>query len=281
MDIFKVPSQIHIYVKQLKKDGLCLGLVPTMGALHDGHLSIIQRSLSENDVTIASIFVNPIQFNNPSDLDAYPRPLEKDISLLRELGCHAVFAPEISDVYSQFPVTNLSFGAMGEVMEGKFRPGHFSGVAVIVSKLLHIISPDKVYFGLKDLQQVSIIKKLVEDLSFPVKIIECETLREHDGLALSSRNVRISKEIRSVASQLFKSLKMAEGIIKSTSVAETASSVTSYLQKYPEIKLEYFEIVDSETLIEVHDVREHRRIALCIAAYLGGVRLIDNIIVTL
>ncbi|HEX8545519.1 MAG TPA: pantoate--beta-alanine ligase [Cytophagaceae bacterium] len=281
MHIFKVPSELNNYIKQLKKEGLSLGLVPTMGALHEGHLSIIRKSISENDFTIASIFVNPIQFNNPSDLQAYPRPIENDVSLLKDLGCSAVFIPDVSDIYANPPIVTIDFGPMGSVMEGKFRPGHFSGVSIIVSKLLHMIFPDKVYFGLKDLQQVTIIKRLVADLSFPVKIVECETLREADGLALSSRNVRIAHEKRDIAPYLFKALKLAEGVLKSLSVSEVISNTVEYLNSIPDIKLEYFEIVDSETLMEVHDVRSHSKIALCIAAYLGEVRLIDNIIVTL
>ncbi|MFN6944326.1 MAG: pantoate--beta-alanine ligase [Cytophagaceae bacterium] len=269
---------IKQYIKDQKKKIHSIGFVPTMGALHEGHLSLCRQSLLENQCTIGSIFVNPIQFNNPKDLEQYPRTEDSDLNLLKSTGCNAVFIPSVKEIYPEPAVIKFNFGHLETVMEGKHRPGHFSGVAVVVSKFFNIIEPDKAYFGSKDFQQVAIIKQLVKDLNFPVNIVECPTIREEDGLAMSSRNLRLSSEKRKLAPHIYEALKFGSTSLKMNDVAGTKEKIEQYLQKIPEISLEYFEIADAETLLPVVDVKDHKKIVLCIAAYLDGVRLIDNML---
>jgi pantoate--beta-alanine ligase len=276
MQVFEQPSSISQFIRAKRLESKKIGLVPTMGALHQGHMSLFELSKKQNDVTIGSIFVNPIQFTNLSDLEKYPRPLEKDLEMLEKIGCDAVFIPSAEAMYPSKPVLNINFGFMEQVMEGKFRPGHFNGVAIVVSKLFHIIDPDHAYFGQKDLQQFLIIQQMVRDLSFQIKLTPCPIVREADGLAMSSRNVRLSPEKRKVAGKLKESLDLAASMIYSQPQALIHQKVREFISKYPEFSLEYFEIADYETLAHVKDVKEHKGIALCIAAHLDGVRLIDN-----
>src|SRR5688500_4628457 len=196
MEIFKQIAPLQAYLKHLKLSGKSVGLVPTMGALHAGHISLINASKAENDVTVGSIFVNPIQFNNQNDLLKYPRTLNKDIELLEEAGCNVLFSPENTEMYPERSTVTLDFGPLDKIMEGEFRPGHFSGVALVVSKLFNIVKPDHAYFGQKDWQQFAIIQKLTEELNFDVSLRSIATLRESDGLALSSRNLRLDSEQR-------------------------------------------------------------------------------------
>jgi pantoate--beta-alanine ligase len=279
MKVFESVFPMQDFLKKERFSGKSIGLVPTMGALHEGHLSLIRTSSLENEATIASIFVNPLQFNNTKDLDLYPRTLEKDLEMLKGSGCSAVFAPSVSEMYPSKPSMKVTFGSLEEVMEGKFRPGHFNGVGIVVSKLFHLVSPDKAYFGQKDLQQFAIIARLVKDLSFSLDLVCCPIYREPDGLAMSSRNVRLTPQNRPVAANIYKSLQLAAKSLFELGPVKTKEVVIDFISGYKELELEYFEIADRETLEPIIDVKEHQEFALCIAVYLDGVRLIDNVLV--
>lgn len=279
MVLFDTPEGISKYVSEAKKAGKKVSLVPTMGALHEGHLSLFRLARKESDIVVGSIFVNPIQFNNPHDLQHYPRTEKQDLSMLESVGCDAVFLPTPETMYDEMPRLTMNFGNLELVMEGKFRPGHFNGVGIVVAKLFNITSPDKAYFGQKDLQQYLIIRQMVKDLSFPIQLTCCPTLRENDGLAMSSRNVRLSSMARPVASKLFEALQLGANSLKRYTVTESKSLVNDFMMPFRELRLEYFEIADAETLNPINDVANHKRIALCIAAHLEGVRLIDNIVI--
>jgi pantoate--beta-alanine ligase len=271
MELLKTIEEARKYSFSQQKQGFQVGLVPTMGALHEGHLSLIDASKKDNSITIASIFVNPIQFNNPADLDKYPRTLEK-------AGCTAVFAPNEAEMYASKPVVKMDFGNLERVMEGAFRPGHFSGVGVVVSKLFNIIRPENAYFGQKDLQQFLVIQQMVQDLSFRLKLHRCPIIREADGLAMSSRNVRLSPENRPVAARIYESLQLAGSMLRTEGVDKTKQAVSAFLARYPQLQPEYFEVADGVTLAPVANPQEHIQIALCAAVFLDGVRLIDNLI---
>lgn len=249
-----------------------------MGALHEGHISLIEASKATNDITICSIFVNPLQFNNAQDLQHYPRTLEADIKMLQEAGCDMLFVPDASTMYPQPPRIKIDFGSLETVMEGKYRPGHFNGVAIVVAKLLHIVDPDFAYFGQKDLQQFLIIQQLVKDLSFKVKLICCEIVREADGLAMSSRNRRLLPPYRKASPKLYKALQLAQQSLEKHSPEEVKNIVADFLAGEELIRLEYLEIADGVTLETVGALENHESVAICIAAYLGEIRLIDNIV---
>lgn len=260
--------------------GKTIGFVPTMGALHQGHLSLISKSRAENDITICSVYVNPTQFNNSNDFSRYPRDVEKDAEMLREVGCDYVFTPSDSEMYPDKMSLNISFGHLETVMEGKFRPGHFNGVGVVVAKLFNLVKPNRAYFGQKDLQQTIIIKKLVETLLFDVELIICDTLREQDGLAMSSRNTLLTLDERKVASILFQALNKAKTLyLEGEKIPEIVEKATLVINNNPSFKLEYFEIVDLETLLPILENTKKTPIAICIACFLGQVRLIDNFVV--
>ncbi len=279
MELLKTVRDVQKYCFSYQKEGLPVGLVPTMGALHEGHLSLVNTSRKENKATLASIFVNPIQFNNASDLAKYPRTLEKDMEMLEKAGCNAVFAPSEQEMYVSKPTVTMDFGDLERVMEGAFRPGHFSGVGVVVSKLFNIVQPDHAYFGQKDLQQFLVIQQMVKDLSFRVTLHCCPIIREADGLAMSSRNVRLTIQNRPVAARIYESLRLAESMLHEEGVEKTKQAVGAFLAAYPELQPEYFEIADGITLEPVKDLKAHTEIALCTAVFLDGVRLIDNMIV--
>ncbi len=279
MELLTTVEEVRKYCFSYQKEGLPLGLVPTMGALHPGHLSLVNASVKENTVTMASIFVNPIQFTNSSDLDKYPRTLDADLALLKKAGCDAVFAPGEQEMYPSKPLLKMEFGQLETVMEGASRPGHFSGVGVVVSKLFHIVQPRNAYFGQKDLQQFLIIQQLVKDLSFRVLLHCCPILRESDGLAMSSRNVRLSPQNRPLAAKLYEGLRLGESLLSRKGVEETKKEVAAFFAQYPELQLDYFEIADGATLAPVTQLTEHKTIALCIAVLLDGVRLIDNLLI--
>ncbi len=277
MKMFSQIQEVRCYVSQLKMSGKKIGFVPTMGALHHGHLKLVEQSVAENDVTISSIFVNPTQFNNPVDLMNYPRDLSADKSLLQSAGCDAIFAPEVSELYKNPSSTTMSYGLLESTMEGRFRPGHFQGVGVIVAKLFNIISPDRAYFGKKDLQQLTIIKALTCDLNFNVEIIPVETVREPDGLAMSSRNRLLNNEERAIAVTLYKTLLSATASLrKGDSPAEVKEASWRSLQGQKGIIPEYFEIVNTQTLEPVGDKVGDQKVSICVAAQVGKVRLIDN-----
>jgi pantoate--beta-alanine ligase len=267
----------------LKKgcSGRTIGFVPTMGALHEGHLSLIHASRNETSITVCSIFVNPAQFNNPSDLQKYPRTLEKDIQMLENAGCDVLFCPEADEIYTSQHIVQFDFGQLDKVMEGQFRPGHFSGVALVVSKLLHIVEPTVAYFGQKDWQQFAIIRQLVKDLSFNVILKNVPIIRESDGLAMSSRNMRLTIDQRKRASILFVTLNESSDLLrKGNSISQVKDFVKKRLVSSPDIRLEYFEVADSENLKLLNNVEESVSPILCIAAFVGDVRLIDNLFYT-
>ena len=271
--------QAALAERRLQKERI--GLVPTMGALHDGHRSLLTRSLRDNDHTVCSIYVNPTQFSNPDDLAHYPRMLGQDIALLEKLGCHTLFCPDDATMYPSGPAGHLAmdFGFLDKVLEGRYRPGHFSGVGVVVSKLFHIVTPDRAYFGQKDLQQFAIIRKLVQDLLFPIQLVRVPIVRTTEGLALSSRNRRLSGAQQQTAQRLYASLRQAKAALEhQMPVAEAQQQAIASLTAAPDIRLDYFEIVDADTFSPVSAIAPHRQIALCVAAYVGEVRLIDNVL---
>lgn len=279
MQIFYSTNALQDFLKSQRKTGCSIGLVPTMGALHQGHLSLIKASKAQNDLTICSIFINPIQFNNPQDLAVYPRTLEADCQMLEGENCEVVFAPNAQDIYPNSPNLKFDFGDLEHVMEGKFRPGHFNGVGVVVSKLFNIIQPDNAYFGQKDLQQCAIINRLVKDLSYNLKLNICPTQRETDGLAMSSRNRNLTAEQRKSAPEIYKSLQKAVELLKDKNSSQSVNSfIVNLLNNIKGIEVEYFEISDFETLQPINELSEGKT-ALCIAAFMGKTRLIDNIIV--
>jgi pantoate--beta-alanine ligase len=266
------------YTGGLKNSGQTLGFVPTMGALHQGHLDLVRRARQECDRVLVSIFVNPLQFNNQEDLDRYPRQPEKDRQLLKEAGVDFLYAPEPQDFYTETARISLDFGTAGSALEGAMRPGHFSGVGVVLSRLFHLVQPDRAYFGAKDLQQVAVVKTLVRDLEFPVEIVRCPTRREESGLAMSSRNQRLSAEGKSIASAIYKALCSAAET-GPQNPAESRDKAMQLLSYIPEIKLEYLEWVCADTMEFLSEKKElPEETALCLAAWVEGVRLIDNII---
>ncbi|MGB0522698.1 MAG: pantoate--beta-alanine ligase [Flammeovirgaceae bacterium] len=283
MEVFHKASLLIQHIAEKKAQGQQIGFVPTMGALHEGHLSLIRASKAENTVTVASIYVNPTQFDNKSDLARYPRTLGSDCELLEKEGCDVVFAPSDEEMYPNKQgnvVISMHFGALEQVMEGKYRKGHFSGVGLVVSKLFHIVQPHRAYFGQKDLQQFAIIKQLVDDLSFNVQLKRCPIIREQDGLAMSSRNRLLSDRERFVASKLHESLTLAKQmLIKGVSLNEVKDAAIAEICKHKDFKIEYLEVVDADTLQAINDSDERKEVAICVAAHLGSVRLIDNMII--
>jgi len=254
-----------------------VGFVPTMGALHQGHLSLVKKCKDENDVTVCSIFVNPIQFNNPQDFEKYPQTLEQDLDLLEKVNCDLVFVPTAKEMYPTLPKLQFDFGSLENVLEGAFRPGHFNGVGIVVSKLFHHVQPTVAYFGQKDLQQTLVIKRMVADLGFPIKIVIADICREQDGLAMSSRNVRLTPKMREIAPLLYKSISIfRERVQHGVSIQKSREEAVNFLQD-KEIRLEYLEIAETSSLSLINDTYQGE-VAICIAAYLGEVRLIDNVV---
>lgn len=254
-----------------------IGFVPTMGALHEGHIALIKKSIAENELTVCSIFVNPTQFNNPEDLKKYPRTLDEDCKMLQEAGCDVVFAPSAEEMYPSLPSLKIDFGHLEHIMEGKFRPGHFNGVGIVVAKLFNIIKPAKAYFGQKDIQQVAIINRLIQDLSFDLKMVVCDTIREKDGLAMSSRNRRLSAEARIQAIKIFQSMIIGKKLLlDGNSSFVVKNKVSDFYLENPEFELEYYEITDFETLESIDELNKKSKTAIIVAAHLDGVRLIDN-----
>lgn len=277
MEIFKQIAPLKAYLKDAKKQGWSVGLVPTMGALHQGHLALIKASQSQNQITVSTIFVNPTQFNNPADLLKYPRTIERDTQLLKEVQCDVLFSPENEELYPVKSIIKLDFGHLDKVMEGEFRPGHFSGVALIVSKLLNIVEPDHAYFGQKDWQQFAVISRLVDELKFNVNLHSIPTLREADGLALSSRNLRLTAEQRSIGSVFYRALLLAKKELKQgEKIFSVKKNVKQMVERNSDVKLEYFEVADSSNLKLLENVDGASRPIMCIAGYIGDIRLIDN-----
>lgn len=278
MEVFKSISEIRTLVNKYKSEKKTIGLVPTMGALHEGHLQLVSTCNDFCDVTIASIFVNPAQFNNKEDLEKYPATLEEDLKKLENAKCSAVFTPTAREIYPGQTNVNLDFGVLSSQLEGKFRPGHFNGVGLVVSKLFNIIEPHRAFFGQKDLQQFFIIKALRDQLNFPVELTMVPTVREASGLAMSSRNLRLSPEDRSEASLLFKALDEAkEMLLQSDEVKTVRMRIQELFNASERLALEYFEVINTIDFTPLEQVTDRENTAMCIAAEIGGVRLIDNL----
>ena len=270
-------AQLRSYLAVSRSKGKSIGLVPTMGALHEGHASLVERSIKENEVTIVSVFVNPTQFNDKGDLERYPRTLEADCQLLERLGADCVFAPTVEEVYPEPDTRQFDFTPLDKVMEGIYRPGHFNGVAQIVSKLFIYVEPDRAYFGEKDFQQLAIIREMVRQMNFDLEIVGCPIVREQDGLALSSRNALLTLEQRHTALAISKSLFTSVDYAKSHSLTETKQMVENSIAATDGLELEYYEVVDGNTLQPVSSWDDADYIVGCITVYCGKVRLIDNI----
>ena len=276
--LFHTISETQAVLQKKISEGKTIGFVPTMGALHEGHITLIKHAVLENDFVVVSIFVNPIQFNNPEDLAKYPRTLEDDMQKLEITGCRLVFAPSVDEMYPEPDLTEFDFGLLDKVMEGKFRPGHFKGVAIVVKKLLEIVNPHKAYFGEKDFQQVAIIKKMVSMLQLPVEIVSCPIVREADGLAMSSRNARLTPAERAEAPVIYKTL---SGIKENYSwfIPDGIKQlVTGEIQENHFFRVEYVDIADTQTLLPFEDWQDVEHAVVCVAAFIGSVRLIDNIV---
>nr|WP_319270772.1 pantoate--beta-alanine ligase [uncultured Draconibacterium sp.] len=277
MKLVSTVQELQTEIQRLA-DGKTVGFVPTMGALHQGHISLVKQAVSENPVVVVSIFVNPTQFNDPNDLERYPRTLENDMKLLEPTGCSIVFAPNAKEVYPEPDKRKFNFGKLEEVMEGKHRPGHFNGVAQVVSRLFDMVKPTKSYFGLKDFQQLAIIKNMVKQLQLPVEIVPCAIIREESGLAMSSRNELLTEEQRKNAVVISETLFKAKELKGQKSVQEITDWVTETINKNPFLDVEYFEIVDDEQLQPVKNWDEDSTKVGCIAVFCGKIRLIDNIV---
>jgi pantoate--beta-alanine ligase len=279
MLIFNKKSNLSAFLSPLINQNKSIGFVPTMGALHQGHLSLLKNSLSENDVTVMSIFVNPTQFNNAEDLDKYPRTLEHDVQIMQDLSNNIiVYAPEVTDIYEGNTVSeSFNYDGLENQMEGKYRPGHFDGVGTIVKRLFEIIQPNKAYFGEKDFQQLQIVKKLVSKYNIPVEVIGCPIHREANGLAMSSRNERLSETARKNAAIIYKILNSAKDFFQTHSAEETITLVENEFKKHSEFELEYFEIADEATLLPISEKESGKKYRGFIAIFIENIRLIDNI----
>ncbi len=277
MLIFTKIADLKGFLKQIKAEGRTVGFVPTMGALHNGHISLISISKKACGLTVCSIFVNPTQFNDKADLKRYPRMPEKDAAFLENAGCDVLFMPSVEEVYPNGPVTEkYDFGYLNTVLEGKYRPGHFNGVAQVVKRLFEIVEPDKAFFGSKDYQQVMIIKALVKQMRSPIEIVNCPILRDADGLAMSSRNALLSEEERRIASLIPKIMQEAKHIALTNGIKRAKDFVTAEILKVPVMKLEYFEICAAD-LNEIEKITPSIKAVALIAVFVGKIRLIDNL----
>ncbi|HON17735.1 MAG TPA: pantoate--beta-alanine ligase [Salinivirgaceae bacterium] len=277
MEIFRDKNSLITHIKSIKDSGKTIGFVPTMGALHEGHLSLIRTAQQEIDVVVVSIFVNPTQFNNKEDLRLYPRKEASDLEKLQAIQCDVVFVPDEQEMYPEPDTREFDLGHFAHVMEGKFRPGHFNGVVQIVTKLFDVVQPHKAYFGQKDFQQLAIIQYITKKLGYSIEIVPVPTVRESDGLAMSSRNERLTPEQRAIAPLIYKTLQNAVLKQKSLSVSELELWVTEQINQLPFLRVEYFQVVNSETLLPINNWHEKCKIIGCIAVFCGDVRLIDNI----
>lgn len=277
MKVFTTIAELRQQLDSDRNAGKKIGLVPTMGALHNGHLQLVKTSVANNDVTVVSIFVNPTQFNDKNDLRLYPRTLDKDCELLESAGSTYAFAPSVEEIYPTEDTRVFNLGPVAEVMEGKYRPGHFNGVAQIVSKLFDITRPDNAYFGEKDFQQIAVIRAMAAQLGYTFNIVAVPIVREADGLALSSRNTRLTESQRRNAPKIAETLFKSRTFAADHSVKETIDEVVATLNAIPEMRVEYYEIVDGNTLQPVADWNDSDYVVGCITVYNGEVRLIDNI----
>ncbi|MCE8614207.1 pantoate--beta-alanine ligase [Bacteroides fragilis] len=277
MKVIHTIKDLQAELSVLKAQGKKVGLVPTMGALHAGHASLVKRSVNENEVTVVSVFVNPTQFNDKNDLVKYPRTLDADCKLLEACGATYTFAPSVEEMYPEPDTRQFSYAPLDTVMEGAFRPGHFNGVCQIVSKLFEAVKPHRAYFGEKDFQQLAIIHEMVRQMQFDLEIVGCPIVREEDGLALSSRNARLSAEERENALKISQTLFKSRTFAATHTVSETQKFVEDAIAAAPGLRLEYFEIVDGDTLQKVGNWDQTSYAVGCITVFCGDVRLIDNI----
>jgi len=275
MKIIHTKALLAEEITNIKNRSQRIGFVPTMGALHEGHLALMRKAKSENDVLVCSIFVNPIQFNNAEDLEHYPRLPQQDISLIDSL-CDVLFMPSANEMYPEPPAESFHFGLLEEVMEGRFRPNHFNGVAIVVNRLFAMVCPDMAYFGKKDFQQLAIIRKMTEDARLPIEIKAVDIVRETDGLAMSSRNKRLSEKAREIAPFIFQTLTQAKTLTSTKTPQEVESWINEQFDNQKEFQLEYVQMVNGETLENMSDYQA-KSIVICLAVWLDNVRLIDNI----
>lgn len=277
MDIFSQIGPLRAILEQEKMIGKSVGFVPTMGALHEGHLALVRESQHENEITVCSIYINPTQFNNADDLARYPRTIDRDIEMLESVGCNVLFCPSNDEIYPEKSIIKFDFGTLEQVMEGKFRPGHFSGVATVVSKLLNIVQPARAYFGQKDFQQFKIVECLVEELKFNVQLRCVPIHREKDGLAMSSRNMRLNEEQRKQAIVFYESLQLAKRrLAEGLSMSFVREEIKKHCESKPGVKLEYLELTETTNFVQTESVTGEA--ILLIAGYVGEVRLIDNLL---
>lgn len=279
MIIFKTAAALSSFIKNSKENGMPVGFVPTMGALHNGHISLVELSRKENKITVCSIFVNPTQFNNPDDFKKYPVTIESDIDMLEKWGCDVLFLPSVEEIYpAGFTRLHYELGYLETVLEGKYRPGHFQGVCQVVHRLLDIVGPDKLYLGQKDFQQCMVINKLVELRQIKTQLVICPTLRETDGLAMSSRNARLNETERKTAVKIFEALSMIKNEIHPGSLAVIKSTAEAYLSASG-FKTDYVEIADASNLALQNNWDGKTKLVALISAYLNDVRLIDNMVI--
>ena len=269
-------KEIEEHISLQKQKGQTIGFVPTMGALHQGHISLINYSKQQTDITVCSIFVNPTQFNNASDLTHYPRTPEADIKLLEDAGCDILYMPEVKDVYPENDNRKFDFGYLDAILEGAKRPGHFNGVGQVVSILLDGVKPDKAFFGSKDYQQVMVVKSLVKQLNLAIEIIACPILRESDGLAMSSRNTRLTIEERKTAAFIPKIMNEAKALVAQKGIIYAKLFVEEQIRQHSTMKLEYYEVCDAETLELLSEYNPKQKAVSLIAVFVGNIRLIDN-----
>ncbi|MCM1520498.1 MAG: pantoate--beta-alanine ligase [Lachnoclostridium sp.] len=277
MNIIRTVDELGRQVSAARALGRTIGLVPTMGALHDGHMSLIQKARHDNDIVVVSVFVNPTQFNNPDDLRTYPRTEEADLAKLSEAGVDIAFVPTVEEMYPEPDTREFNLGPVAQVMEGAMRPGHFNGVAQVVSKLFAMTRPDRAYFGEKDFQQIAVIRKMAQLEGFDIDIIACPIKREEDGLAMSSRNVRLSAEQRALAPVIHRTLEGSLSWAMDHDVASTKRYVVDTLNSFDGLEVEYYEIVNADDMQPIADWSDCRQAVGCVTVYCGEVRLIDNI----
>ncbi len=277
MKVIRYIKELQHTLQQSKLQGCTIGFVPTMGALHKGHLYLVNASVSQNKLTIVSIYVNPAQFNDKNDLSNYPRDLEKDCKLLEETGCNIVFAPNDQEMYPEPDLRKFEFGQLGMIMEGLHRPGHFNGVAKIVTRFFDIIQPNRAYFGRKDFQQLAIVRKMVSDFNYNIEIVACPIVRESDGLAMSSRNMLLSAEHRAAAPIIYKTLSAAKELFLNNDYKQLSDNIIKSIHLSPLLKVEYCQVVNSLTLQEVERYYPGIPVTICVAVNAGKIRLIDNI----
>lgn len=279
MKLFRSIVELQNELFEVRKSGKKVGIVPTMGALHEGHASLVKRSVAENGATVVSVFLNPTQFNDKSDLERYPRTLDADCTLLEACGADYVFAPSVEEMYPVEDKRQFEFPPVTTVMEGAHRPGHFNGVCQVVSRLFYIVRPDRAYLGEKDWQQIAVVKAMVRFLKLDVQIVECTTIREADGLAKSSRNTLLSADERAIAPRIYEALQSSREYAKTHTLAETHEYVVSTINAVDGLEVEYFSIVDGDTLLDVANWDDSAYIVGCITVYCGKtpIRLIDHI----